>query len=639
MSELGISSGYGDGSFGLESPTGAQRPLVMKFGGSLVEQLGAQLYPSVTATVAELISNAWDADAKNVWITIPFEADWSLPTAEIVVIDDGHGMTRAEAQSTYLVVGRKKRLGPNGDRSENGRPVHGRKGIGKLAAFGTASYLECTTVRDGETTAFGIDYDELRRLNPDQNYYVDPVKEPAPLVAPTGQVLDSGTRVRLSGLRVKRKISQDSFHVSMSRRFALRGMEVWINGRPLLRYSIPLEYRIPDDYNPEGLELDDEGWAIEYLPSGDRISWWIGFTAKPLAESDQQGISVLARDKMAQRPFKFDRSQGTTAQLGFEYLVGEVKADWLDSGEDIDTDYIQSNRDQLQLENERLDEFMNWGRRRLSWALRARQELRSQAAEAAIESDSRVRDVLTSVDKNERRALTSVARRLAKLPEVDADQLADVMRAVVDTREDTRLRVIARDISQVESSAVDTLWPLVDRAIRIDARRIVAVLETRIAALETLQSVADAEDFEPLASRLRENPWILDPRWSSMVVPLGLEESAESAGSSFIVLKPSPPAPVDQLVLIQAIATRPAIERDVERFHTRLDSISRRFPDASVDAMLVAPALDVAMPERRALEGGVVRYLRWSAALEGSLARHRAWHAAAKARVAAGELD
>ncbi len=67
-------------------------PLVLKFGGSLVEQLGAQLYPSATATVAELISNAWDADASNVWITIPFGESWS-PESEIVVIDNGHGMT------------------------------------------------------------------------------------------------------------------------------------------------------------------------------------------------------------------------------------------------------------------------------------------------------------------------------------------------------------------------------------------------------------------------------------------------------------------------------------------------------------------------------------------------------------------
>ena len=40
--------------------------LELRFGGRLVEQLGAQMYPSATATVAELISNAWDADAENV---------------------------------------------------------------------------------------------------------------------------------------------------------------------------------------------------------------------------------------------------------------------------------------------------------------------------------------------------------------------------------------------------------------------------------------------------------------------------------------------------------------------------------------------------------------------------------------------
>ena len=49
---------------------GAPEPLKLRFGGSLIEQLGAQLYPSATATIAELISNAWDADAGNVWVTI-----------------------------------------------------------------------------------------------------------------------------------------------------------------------------------------------------------------------------------------------------------------------------------------------------------------------------------------------------------------------------------------------------------------------------------------------------------------------------------------------------------------------------------------------------------------------------------------
>jgi hypothetical protein len=99
-------------------------------------------------------------------------------------------------------------------------------------------------------------------------------------------------------------------------------------------------------------------------------AWWIGFTEKPLDEDTQQGISVVANGKMAQRPFKFERAKGTEGQLGQEYLVGEVEADWIDEGVDIEDDLIQSNRDQLQLEDQRLEFFINWGRRRLNWALR-----------------------------------------------------------------------------------------------------------------------------------------------------------------------------------------------------------------------------------------------------------------------------
>jgi DNA mismatch repair ATPase MutL len=77
--------------------------LQLRFGGRLVEQLGAQMYPSATATVAELISNAWDADARHVWVQMPF-GDWSH--GEILVVDDGVGMSRDEARDAYLVVGR-----------------------------------------------------------------------------------------------------------------------------------------------------------------------------------------------------------------------------------------------------------------------------------------------------------------------------------------------------------------------------------------------------------------------------------------------------------------------------------------------------------------------------------------------------
>ena len=61
----------------------------------------------------------------------------------------------------------------------------------------------------------------------------------------------------------------------------------------------------------------------------------------------------MGRGKMLQRPFMFERAQGVRGQLGQEYVVGEVIANWLDTGTDIEDDLVQTNRDQLQLEDDR----------------------------------------------------------------------------------------------------------------------------------------------------------------------------------------------------------------------------------------------------------------------------------------------
>jgi len=270
-------------------------PLELVFGGSLVEQLGAQLYPSATATVAELISNAWDADATGVWVTMRFD-DWGVGSS-IDVLDDGHGMDRQQVRD-YLVVGRKRRLTDHGV-SEGGRPVHGRKGLGKLAAFGTAGILECTTRRAGAPAiSFRMNYDAIRSRHPDDPYPVEEIADPDPLLdLDTGAELEHGTRIRLTKLRQKRRLGEDAFFISMARRFALdTQMTTKINGRELGRFEYPVQFRFPRDGTPDGVVVEDD-WAVETV-DGKEVRWWIGFTEKPLGEEGVQGISLLARGKM-----------------------------------------------------------------------------------------------------------------------------------------------------------------------------------------------------------------------------------------------------------------------------------------------------------------------------------------------------
>jgi hypothetical protein len=591
------------------SEISATRPLVLKFGGSLVEQLGAQLYPSVTATVAELISNAWDADANNVWVEIPFDEDWNDPAAQIVVTDDGHGMSREQAQDAYLVVGRRKRFGPLGDRSEGGRLVHGRKGIGKLAAFGTAGYLECTTLRQGSLTAFGIDYDELRRLNPDQDYYVDPASPIDPLVGPDGARLEHGTRVRLSMLRVKRKISADSFTLSMSRRFAIKEMAVWINGKPLERFDMPLQFRLPADGKPADVTVDSEGWANETLPSGDKLRWWIGFTEKPLTEGDQQGISVLARQKMAQRPFKFERTAGTTAQLGYEYLVGEVEADWLDQGDDIDTDFIQSNRDQIQIENPRLDEFMTWGRTRLAWALRTRQELRERAMAEQATANPELSEIISDSSSRERRALQKVADRLMRVPEMEVSTVNQIMRTVMDTRAESQLKAMAREFDAGGGDAATSMVTLAKEIDAVDSGRIVATIDARLEVLTRLiESLEVGQEPDVLHDFARGDLWLIDPRLHLLSQELDFDSLTSSKsgeplvqeGERLFVIAPDARAPLDEVVVVSVVghefAPSPVSAAKVKQFQSFVSRVDQHYaskPSAPfVRGIMVAPRFE-----------------------------------------------
>ena len=121
---------------------------VMRISRMTVDKLGVRLYDRVSAVVAELIANAYDADAEKVVVRVPLAtllAFKNRTTGEveghcylIEVEDDGHGMTREEANEHFLRVGKDRRADPkqgNCSRQKQ-RPVMGRKGIGKLAAFG-----------------------------------------------------------------------------------------------------------------------------------------------------------------------------------------------------------------------------------------------------------------------------------------------------------------------------------------------------------------------------------------------------------------------------------------------------------------------------------------------------------------------
>ena len=71
------------------------RQYKFEFSLTVLNHLGRQLYRNFITIIGEAISNAWDADANNVWIT--------LEDDRMVIRDDGHGMDSDDIQNLSLI--------------------------------------------------------------------------------------------------------------------------------------------------------------------------------------------------------------------------------------------------------------------------------------------------------------------------------------------------------------------------------------------------------------------------------------------------------------------------------------------------------------------------------------------------------
>lgn len=125
--------------------------------------------------LGEAISNAWDADAENVWIYINKKSN------SLIIKDDGDGMTAEDFQTKFLKIGYSKRKDGSTSKGRK-RPFIGRKGIGKLALLSSARKISVLSKKANTEYIGGvIDNSGLNEaiksdLTPDQ-YHLGQVDE------------------------------------------------------------------------------------------------------------------------------------------------------------------------------------------------------------------------------------------------------------------------------------------------------------------------------------------------------------------------------------------------------------------------------------------------------------------------------
>ena len=78
-----------------------ENKFIMSLSLNVLNHLGINLYSNIPAVLSEIVANSWDADAKRVDITIAED--------QIIIEDDGCGMSADDINNKFLYVGYTKK--------------------------------------------------------------------------------------------------------------------------------------------------------------------------------------------------------------------------------------------------------------------------------------------------------------------------------------------------------------------------------------------------------------------------------------------------------------------------------------------------------------------------------------------------
>ena len=166
----------------------------------ILSLLGDELIGSDSLAIFELVKNAYDADAEEV--TVEF-INLNQSNQQIIIADDGHGMTNKVIQDVWLTIGTDFKRGKNRKESKKFKRVSfGNKGVGRLAVHKLAKRITLETQAEGEmfSSRLTIDWVELIA----SKEYIQDLEVSVETVADQLFKKGKGTRIILDRLTTKK---------------------------------------------------------------------------------------------------------------------------------------------------------------------------------------------------------------------------------------------------------------------------------------------------------------------------------------------------------------------------------------------------------------------------------------------------
>lgn len=488
---------------------------------NVLDHLGINLYSNIAAVLTEAVANAWDADAENVEIGIDPDGKF------IEIKDDGIGMSIEDMNTKYLRVGYRRRDEDQetGRTTAKGRPVMGRKGLGKLSLFSIANTIEVHSAKNGEFHGLRMTIDGIHKSVQDKEPFYSPEKLPREEIQVT-----NGTAILLKDIKRQRLgRGATALRKRLARRFSVvgeaHGFKILIDGHPIStadRGDLPM-VQFLWSFGDEEPDLSSAGQLLEREALSDRLdAWdgdwsvtgWVGTARLPKQlDSDDAGnlnsIVVFARGRLFHENILDKLNDG---RLYTKYLTGQIEADFLDA--DDEPDIATSDRQRVQEDDPRYVQLIAFLRKQLTQVEKRWTEWRRlHEVEKAKETSPALAEWLESLPEGFRKSAETLIAKLSALP-VDQDEDRKLMyRHGILAFERMKLRGSAEELA-AHVHDIDKLLAILADRDSLEASLYRDIVKSRLDAIKDFQGIADDNAKESVLQKyLFDHLWLLDPAW------------------------------------------------------------------------------------------------------------------------------
>jgi hypothetical protein len=505
---------------------------------NVLDHLGINLYSNIAAVLTEAVANAWDADAENVEVNIDPEGNL------IDITDDGIGMSVEDMNGKYLRVGYRRREedADHGKTTAKGRPVMGRKGLGKLSLFSIANVIEVKSSKDGQAHGLRMTVDGINQSVKNKEPFYSPV------ALPTDQVeVSKGTKIVLSNIK-RQRLGRGvlALRKRLARRFSVigeaHGFKIAINGQavttadrgdlPMVQFIWHFGAEEPDLTSAtqllerESLPNRFDTWDADW-----KVNGWIGTARFPKQlDSDDagnlNGIVVFARGRLFHENILDKLNDG---RLYTKYLTGQIEADFLDA--DDKPDIATSDRQRMQEDDPRYAQLISFVKSGLVQVEKRWTEWRKKhEVEKAKETSPAIAEWLESLPDGYQKSAETLIAKLCALPVDDEEDRKVMFRHGMFAFERMKLKGSTEELVMSLDNVDKLLSLLADRDV-LEASLYRDIVKSRLDVIKKFQGLVD-EDLKErvLQDYLFDHLWLLDTAWERATASLLMETRLIAAG-------------------------------------------------------------------------------------------------------------